>query len=88
MKKLLLFMVIAFMTSCVSHTSVVESNSKAMYVIEEKSKMKSWRNDTYSISLSKIGNPTELSTISVGKETWKGYKVGDKLDENYLIVKE
>jgi hypothetical protein len=59
-----------------------------MYVIEGKSKMKSWRSDTYSISLSKIGNPTELSAISVGKETWKGYKVGDKLDENYLIVKE
>ena len=59
----------------------------AVYMVEEKSMSPSLGGSAYSLKVSKVNNPKELHSVTMGRLTWKTLKAGDYLDYNYRKVK-
>ena len=69
-------------TSCKT-IKVDYSDNKPVYRLEQTLE----HNNSYSMKISNLDNPTNIETKQIGRSTWETYRklgIGAKLDENYI----
>lgn len=87
MKKIFCILTFSIMMIASCGTFNVDySSNKPIYRLENTSRY----NNSYSMVISKLNNPTNIETKQIGRSTWEMYRklgIGAKLDENYIPTK-